>query len=242
MAEGAINPMAPAGFLRFYYQGQEFEVAEAEWAETYAGACGSRRSRNTKQVIEAGGLFILGTERHESRRIDNQLRGRAGRQGDPGESRFYLSLEDDLMRIFAKQWVSTLLERLGMEEGVPIESRMISKRIEGAQKAVEAQNFEARKHLLEYDDVMNKQREAVYGLRRQLLEGRGPARADSGGLCRRNSERGCWTSTARAKRVPISGTSRGSGEKLVDHFGFNLDEDRASIRGAEPARAGRGDL
>ncbi len=117
------------------------------------------------------GLFILGTERHESRRIDNQLRGRAGRQGDPGESRFYLSLEDDLMRIFAKQWVSTLLERLGMEEGVPIESKMISKRIEGAQKAVEAQNFESRKHLLEYDDVMNKQREAVYGLRRQLLEG-----------------------------------------------------------------------
>ena len=122
-------------------------------------------------MIAAGGLFILGTERHESRRIDNQLRGRAGRQGDPGESRFYLSLEDDLMRIFAKQWVSTLLERLGMEEGVPIESRMISKRIEGAQKAVEAQNFESRKHLLEYDDVMNKQREAVYGLRRQLLEG-----------------------------------------------------------------------
>jgi preprotein translocase subunit SecA len=127
--------------------------------------------RGHEQVIEAGGLFILGTERHESRRIDNQLRGRAGRQGDPGESRFYLSLEDDLMRIFAKQWVSTLLERLGMEEGVPIESKMISKRIEGAQKAVEAQNFESRKHLLEYDDVMNKQREAVYGLRRQLLEG-----------------------------------------------------------------------
>ncbi len=99
------------------------------------------------------------------------MRGRAGRQGDPGESRFYLSLEDDLMRIFAKQWVSTLLERLGMEEGVPIESRMISNRIEAAQKAVESQNFESRKHLLEYDDVMNKQREAVYGLRRQLLEG-----------------------------------------------------------------------
>jgi len=128
-------------------------------------------AQDHEQVIEVGGLFILGTERHESRRIDNQLRGRAGRQGDPGESRFYLSLEDDLMRIFAKQWVSTLLERLGMEEGVPIESKMISKRIEGAQKAVEAQNFESRKHLLEYDDVMNKQREAVYGLRRQLLEG-----------------------------------------------------------------------
>src|SRR4029079_15525922 len=122
-------------------------------------------------VINAGGLFILGTERHEARRIDNQLRGRAGRQGDPGASRFYLSLEDDLMRIFAKEWVSGLLQRLGMEEGIPIESRLITRRIEVAQKAVEAQNFEARKHLLEYDDVMNKQREAVYGLRRQLLEG-----------------------------------------------------------------------
>ncbi|HEV2619605.1 MAG TPA: SEC-C metal-binding domain-containing protein, partial [Acidobacteriaceae bacterium] len=122
-------------------------------------------------VVAAGGLHILGTERHESRRVDNQLRGRAGRQGDPGSSRFFLSLEDDLMRIFAREWVSTLLQRLGMEEGVPIESRMISKRIEAAQKAVETQNFESRKHVLEYDDVMNKQREAVYGLRRQLMEG-----------------------------------------------------------------------
>jgi preprotein translocase subunit SecA len=170
VAEGAISPMAPAGFLRFYYQGQEFEIAEPEWAEVNEVHAEAVRQEHA-QVIEAGGLFILGTERHESRRIDNQLRGRAGRQGDPGESRFYLSLEDDLMRIFAKQWVSTLLERLGMEEGVPIESKMISNRIEAAQKAVEAQNFESRKHLIEYDDVMNKQREAVYGLRRQLLEG-----------------------------------------------------------------------
>ena len=170
VAEGAINPSAPDGFQRFYYQGQEFEVATPDWEATYKVHADAAAEDHAK-VIEAGGLFILGTERHESRRIDNQLRGRAGRQGDPGESRFYLSLEDDLMRIFAKQWVSTLLERLGMEEGVPIESRMISKRIEGAQKAVEAQNFESRKHLLEYDDVMNKQREAVYGLRRQLLEG-----------------------------------------------------------------------
>src|SRR5262249_19055662 len=117
------------------------------------------------------GLHIFGTERHESRRIDNQLRGRAGRQGDPGSSRFYLSLEDDLMRIFAKEWVSNLLQRLGMEEGVPIESRLITRRIEKAQEAVEGQNFESRKHVLEYDDVMNKQREAIYGLRRQLLQG-----------------------------------------------------------------------
>ena len=177
VAEGAINPMAPAGFLRFYYQGQEFEVAEPEWAEVYKVHAETARMDH-EQVIAVGGLFILGTERHESRRIDNQLRGRAGRQGDPGESRFFLSLEDDLMRIFAKQWISTLLERLGMEEGVPIESKMISNRIEGAQKAVEAQNFESRKHLLEYDDVMNKQREAVYGMRRQLARRRGPARAD----------------------------------------------------------------
>jgi preprotein translocase subunit SecA len=168
VAEGAINPMAPAGFLRFYYQGQEFETPEQQWQEVNELHAAAVQAEHV-QVIEAGGLYILGTERHESRRIDNQLRGRAGRQGDPGASRFYLSLEDDLMRIFAKAWVSTLLERLGMEEGVPIESRMISKRIEGAQKAVESQNFESRKHLLEYDDVMNKQREAVYGLRRQLL-------------------------------------------------------------------------
>ncbi|HYL37473.1 MAG TPA: SEC-C metal-binding domain-containing protein, partial [Bryobacteraceae bacterium] len=112
------------------------------------------------------------TERHEARRIDNQLRGRAGRQGDPGSSRFYLSLEDDLMRIFAREWVSSLLQRLGMEEGVPIESKLITRRIEAAQKAVEAQNFAARKHVLEYDDVMNKQRQAVYGMRRALLEGK----------------------------------------------------------------------
>ena len=134
---------------------------------------GTRKQTDVEheEVIALGGLFILGTERHEARRIDNQLRGRAGRQGDPGASRFYLSLEDDLMRIFAKEWVSNLLQRLGMEEGVPIESKLITRRIEAAQKAVEAQNFEARKHLLEYDDVMNKQRQAVYGLRRQLLEG-----------------------------------------------------------------------
>ncbi len=170
VAEGAINPTAPAGSQRFYYQGQEFEASDADWNEVYSRYSQAAQEEHAK-VIAAGGLFILGTERHESRRIDNQLRGRAGRQGDPGASRFYLSLEDDLMRIFAKQWVSTLLQRLGMEEGIPIESRMISKRIEGAQKAVEAQHFESRKHILEYDDVMNKQREAVYGLRRQLLEG-----------------------------------------------------------------------
>ncbi len=154
----------------FYYGGDEYQVPTDQWNELLV-RFKAETDKDHDDVIGRGGLFILGTERHESRRIDNQLRGRAGRQGDPGASRFYLSLEDDLMRIFAKEWVSTLLQRLGMEEGVPIESRMISKRIEAAQKAVEGQNFEARKHLLEYDDVMNKQREAVYGLRRQLLEG-----------------------------------------------------------------------
>ncbi len=169
-AEGAIAPVAAAGFVRFYYQSQEFEVSQADWDSAIAAHAAATKSEHDA-VIEAGGLHILGTERHESRRVDNQLRGRAGRQGDPGSSRFFLSLEDDLMRIFAREWVSTLLQSLGMEEGVPIESRMISKRIEGAQKAVESQNFESRKHVLEYDDVMNKQREAVYSLRRQLMEG-----------------------------------------------------------------------
>src|SRR5690606_31511666 len=123
-------------------------------------------------VVKAGGLHIIGTERHEARRIDNQLRGRAGRQGDPGSSRFYLSLEDDLMRIFGSGRISGLMERLGMEEGVPIEHNMVTRAIERAQKQVEAQNFGVRKHLIEYDDVMNKQRENIYTLRRQLLEGR----------------------------------------------------------------------
>ena len=169
-AEGAIAPVAAPGFVRFYYQSQEFEVSQADWDSAIAAHAAATKAEHDA-VIEAGGLHILGTERHESRRVDNQLRGRAGRQGDPGSSRFFLSLEDDLMRIFAREWVSTLLQSLGMEEGVPIESRMISKRIEGAQKAVESQNFESRKHVLEYDDVMNKQREAVYSLRRQLMEG-----------------------------------------------------------------------
>jgi preprotein translocase subunit SecA len=154
----------------WYYAGSEYVLPTDQWTEAL-----NRYKQQTDQehqdVVAAGGLHIFGTERHEARRIDNQLRGRAGRQGDPGSSRFYLSLEDDMMRIFAKEWISNLLQRLGMEEGVPIESRMISRRIEKTQAAVEAQNFEARKHLLEYDDVMNKQREAVYGLRHRLLEG-----------------------------------------------------------------------
>jgi preprotein translocase subunit SecA len=124
-----------------------------------------------EEVIALDGLHIVATERHEARRIDNQLRGRAGRQGDPGASRFYLSLEDDLMRIFGSDRISGLMQKLGMEEGVPIEHGMVTRAIERAQKQVESQNFSVRKHLLEYDDVMNKQRENIYALRRQILEG-----------------------------------------------------------------------
>ncbi|HEY7819615.1 MAG TPA: SEC-C metal-binding domain-containing protein, partial [Vicinamibacteria bacterium] len=142
----------------------EFQAAVAR----FAASCEGERDK----VIEAGGLHIVGTERHESRRIDNQLRGRAGRQGDPGSSRFYLSLDDDLMRIFGGDKLKGAMQKLGMEDGVPIESGMVSRAIERAQKQVEQRNFETRKHLLEYDDVNNKQRREIYGLRRELLQGK----------------------------------------------------------------------
>jgi len=145
------------------------EATEEQWQKAFATAKRIVEEEH-QEVVGLGGLHIIGTERHESRRIDNQLRGRAGRQGDPGSSRFFLSLEDDLMRIFAGDKVKALMQRLGMEKGVAIESKMVSKRIAAAQKSVEGRNFEARKHLLEYDDVMNKQRETIYGLRRQLME------------------------------------------------------------------------
>jgi len=128
-------------------------------------------AQEKEKVIGAGGLHILGTERHESRRIDNQLRGRAGRQGDPGSSRFYLSLEDDLMRIFGADRIQGIMGRLGMEEGEPIEHGLVTRAIENAQKKVEAHNFDIRKHLLEYDDVLNKQREVIYNQRREVLKG-----------------------------------------------------------------------
>jgi preprotein translocase subunit SecA len=143
---------------------------EEEWGKALAEA-EMRCEEDRKKVLDAGGLYILGTERHEARRIDNQLRGRAGRQGDPGASRFYLSLEDDLMRIFYSDRVSGLMGKLGMDDSMPIENKMVSKAIENAQKRVESQNFDIRKHLLEYDDVMNKQRTEIYAFRRELLEG-----------------------------------------------------------------------
>jgi preprotein translocase subunit SecA len=146
-------------------------VPPEEWQGVYE-EIKAQTDRDRELVLTAGdigGLHIIGTERHESRRIDNQLRGRAGRQGDPGSSRFYLSLEDDLLRIFGSDRLSSIMGKLGMVEGEPIEHRMITKAIEGAQRKVEAHNFEIRKHLLEYDDVMNKQREVIYELRAQVL-------------------------------------------------------------------------
>src|SRR5262249_30834199 len=136
--------------------------------EKYEEQC----SKEREEVRELGGLHILGTERHESRRIDNQLRGRAGRQGDPGSSRFYLSLEDDLMRIFAGDRVKNLMDRMGMPDDEPIEHPWVSKSVQNAQRKVEERNFNIRKNLLEYDDVMSEQRKTVYALRQQLLEGR----------------------------------------------------------------------
>jgi preprotein translocase subunit SecA len=144
---------------------------ENEWKAAVENA--EKTTRKEKEsVLSLGGLHIIGTERHEARRIDNQLRGRSGRQGDPGSSRFYLSLGDDLMRIFGSERISGLMSRVGMQENVPIEHKMVSRAIERAQKQVEAQNFSIRKHLLEYDDVMNKQRESIYTLRREILQGK----------------------------------------------------------------------
>lgn len=147
------------------------EILKEEWEKALEE---SRRIMDVEheKVIELDGLHIIGTERHEARRIDNQLRGRSGRQGDPGSSRFYLSLEDDLMRIFGSERISSLMARIGMEEGIPIEHKMVSRAIERAQKQVEGQNFSIRKHLLEYDDVMNKQRASIYQLRKEILHGK----------------------------------------------------------------------
>jgi preprotein translocase subunit SecA len=158
-------------FVNFFHTDSFYRVPRADWDRIYEHFK-QQCAEEHKDVVSLGGLHIIGTERHEARRIDNQLRGRAGRQGDPGSSRFYLSLEDDLMRIFGSDRISGLMQRLGMEEGVPIEHGMVSRAIERAQKQVEAQNFSVRKHLLEYDDVMNKQRESVYTLRREVLEGK----------------------------------------------------------------------
>lgn len=161
----------PEGLAREFLMDKK-DYTEEDYKQALAKA-GEICGKDREKVVSAGGLHILGTERHEARRIDNQLRGRSGRQGDPGSSRFYLSLEDDLMRIFGSDRISGIMDRLGMEEDVPIENKIVSRAIESAQKKVEAHNFDIRKHLLEYDDVMNKQRIEIYSFRREILQGEG---------------------------------------------------------------------
>jgi preprotein translocase subunit SecA len=170
LPEDQAQYIADEHFYYFTHHDQFYRVRRDRWDELFA-RFKEQTDGEHDQVKALGGLHIVGTERHESRRIDNQLRGRAGRQGDPGSSRFYLSLQDDLLRIFGGERMQNLMLRLGMEEDVPIESGLITRRIAKAQEAVEVQNFESRKHLLEYDDVNNAQRKSVYGRRRQLLEG-----------------------------------------------------------------------
>ncbi len=166
------NPETMAWAQLKHKYASRLDVPEDEWKATVDAIEAKEKTKEEgRKVAAMGGLHIIGTERHEARRIDNQLRGRAGRQGDPGSSRFYLSLEDDLMRIFAGEWVSTVLQRLGMQEGEAIESRMVTRRITAAQKKVEERNFDSRKHLLEYDEVMDHQRKEVYGYRQKILCG-----------------------------------------------------------------------
>ncbi len=182
------------------------------------------------EVPSLGGLHILATERHESRRIDNQLRGRSGRQGDPGSSRFYLSLEDDLLRIFGSDRISTIMDKLGMEEGEPIEHPMLTKAIENAQRKVEGHNFEIRKHLLEYDDVMNKQREVIYSQRKQILRGEG-LREDVLGFAE-DVASNLASTYANEKTPPDEWDWRALEERFAGQFGINFDisqEDRQII-------------
>jgi preprotein translocase subunit SecA len=218
-AVAELNGGNNASMVLFQQEGKIFQVPLDQWKpilDQFTGQCRAEHD----EVVAMGGLHILGTERHEARRIDNQLRGRAGRQGDPGSSRFFLSLEDDLLRIFGGERVKALMFRLGMTEGVPIESRLISKRIENAQKAVEAQNFEARKHLLEYDDVMNKQRETVYSLRRSFLEGRDQKEFV---LERAEAIANSLAETyAPATQHPDQWNVTQLGNELLNQFGFDL--------------------
>jgi preprotein translocase subunit SecA len=171
VAKGEEKYVDDDDYVNFFHIDEFYRVKRADWDRIFTHFKQQCEDEH-KDVVNVGGLHIIGTERHEARRIDNQLRGRAGRQGDPGSSRFFLSLEDDLMRIFGSDRISGLMQRLGMEEGVPIEHGMVTRAIERAQRQVEAQNFAVRKHLLEYDDVMNKQRERIYTLRREVLEGK----------------------------------------------------------------------
>ncbi len=171
LAKGDERFVEDEQYAYFFHLDAFYRVPRADYERIFQHFK-AQTDKEHDEVVALEGLHILATERHEARRIDNQLRGRAGRQGDPGSSRFYLSLQDDLMRIFGSDRISGLMQKLGMEEGVPIEHGMVTRAIERAQKQVEAQNFSVRKHLLEYDDVMNKQRENIYALRREILEGK----------------------------------------------------------------------
>jgi preprotein translocase subunit SecA len=227
------------------------EARFAELLASFKAQCEAERG----EVLAAGGLKIVGTERHESRRIDNQLRGRAGRQGDPGSSRFYLSLQDDLLRIFGLDRMTGIMERLGLEEDVPIESPMVTRSIEGAQKKVEGRNFDQRKNVLEYDDVMNQQRKTIYALRRQILEGRYHRQAtedeDKQGIVPEPvTSSGDWTVESLTPEVRAvlgghAGTHRlvpvGKPETEAAKFGPRTDVRNATIALAAPAALSTGD-
>ena len=195
-------------------KGLDPATAPAEAREAALDEARKATAPEHERVVGRGGLHIIGTERHESRRIDNQLRGRSGRQGDPGSSRFYLSLEDDLLRIFGSERIQRIMDRLGMEEGEPIEHKLVTRAISTAQKRVETRNFEIRKHLLEYDDVMNKQREIVYGLRRQCLEDESQEETilEWMGELADGDRRAV---RARPTAIPKTGTSRGSTRRSI---------------------------
>ena len=183
------------------------EATPEEYAEALAEA--ERITAEDKErVVAAGGLHIVGTERHEARRIDNQLRGRAGRQGDPGSSRFYLSLEDDLMKRFASDRVQGIMKTLGFTDDIALESKMVSRTIEGAQTRVEGYNFDMRKHVVEYDDVINRQRETIYRERDRILRSDRPRSDDRGDARRRGG--GPGRASTRPATTPTSGTSTGS--------------------------------
>jgi len=197
------------------------KATKEEWEKALAEAK-KITDEDHKRVVEKGGLHVIGTERHEARRIDNQLRGRAGRQGDPGSSRFFLSLEDDLMRIFGSDRIKNLMGKIGMQEGVPIQHKMVTKAIERAQKQVEAQNFSIRKHLLEYDDVMNKQRETIYSMRREILEGKNLKEQ----IQQLIEELLDWILDihANSKKAPEEWDKEGLRKALITQFIFDINE------------------
>jgi len=221
----------PEGLARQMLKGKEH--TPEEWEKTVA-QCREQCIVEKQKVLDAGGLHILGTERHESRRIDNQLRGRSGRQGDPGSSRFYLALEDDLLRIFGSDRITGLMNRLGMEEDVPIEHRLVSRSIEKAQKRVEDHNFEMRKHVLEYDDVMNQQRKVIYEQRRQILSG-GNLKDDVLGLAEELFD-GLFGFYCPENTYPETWDIHGLTEALAAKFSFRLADADQGARSRDEFR------